>query len=271
MSSRSFSPSLNRRNRTTAELNPGLNGRLQSYAHAARGAVTNLNKSALAASALTVAGVGLVASLPAVAEIVYTPANIKIANSRTGIATVQLDINNDGQPDFQLAALFGASFSSGNHVIYQMMSVFGDLQANQAMSTRGGDGFAKAALQAGARIGPAGKFGTNPNMAVCDSFNGRHVTSGKWVHASDRYLGVKFQINGQNHYGWVRMNVDCNSGTITGYAYQTIANHPLRAGQGGGGAQAETSPAQSQQLSPKPASLGALAAGAAGLQTWRPQ
>jgi len=44
---------------------------------------------------------------------------------------------------------------------------------------------------------------------------------GPWAGIYNRFLGVKFQISGQTHYGWV--NVDMRSRTITGYAYETNA------------------------------------------------
>jgi hypothetical protein len=269
VSSRNSAPSLNRRSRPTTELNPSLNRRLQSYVSAAMGAVTNLNKSAFAVSAISVAGVALVASLPTEAEVVYTPANIKITPIRSGVTTVQLDINNDGQPDFQFAALSRASFSSGRDDFYGTLNVGGDLPSNQAMISH--QGGLVAALPRGAKIGPDGKFGPGHYMAICDDFSGSGFTSGNWVHINNRYLGVKFQIDGEIHYGWVRMGTDCNSGTITGYAYETVANQRLRAGQGAADDQIDSGPAALQQLTPKPATLGALAAGAAGLGEWRPQ
>jgi hypothetical protein len=52
-------------------------------------------------------------------------------------------------------------------------------------------------------------------------------------------LGLKFVIHGKVHYGWARFSVtlghhrqyDDVSGTLTGYAYETIPNKPIIAGQ----------------------------------------
>jgi hypothetical protein len=42
-------------------------------------------------------------------------------------------------------------------------------------------------------------------------------------------------IKGKAHYGWVRMNVEIKgmnfTATLTGYAYETIPNKPIIAGQ----------------------------------------
>jgi hypothetical protein len=257
--------SLNRRTRPALELETILDCRLKSYVIAAKGAVSNWNKTAVTASALTIAGVALLASTSAEAEVVYTPADIHVYDSRTGVKSVSLDINNDGQPDFRFQALWGESFSSGNDVVYQTMKVYGNVPSNQGLSTRGD----KAALRIGAPIGPEGKFGPNPVMAVCDDFNGRRFSSGQWINVSSRYLGVKFQIDGETHYGWVRMNVNCNNATITGYAYETIANQPLRAGVLPSANDSGLDPATPTAPGPKATTLGALAAGALGLSAWR--
>ncbi len=260
------SPSANRCSRATAELRTTLDHCLQAYVLAAKGTVSSWNARATV-SALSLAGVALLASPAVEAEVVYTPADIRVYRSRTGITSVSLDINNDGRPDFRFQALFGASFSSGNNVVYQTMKVYGNVPSNQAMSTRG----VKAALPIGARIGPEGKFGSNPIMAVCDDFNGRAFRSGLWIDVSNRYLGVKFQIDGETHYGWVRMTVDCNDGTITGYAYETVANQRIAAGVFPSAGADSGSSAEQKPPIPEPATLGALAAGAVGLPRWRSQ
>jgi hypothetical protein len=81
--------------------------------------------------------------------------------------------------------------------------------------------------------------------------------------SKDRYLGLGFQITGKTHYGWARLNVKVSktaiSATLTGYAYETIPNKPIIAGKTHG----------KDVIALEPASLGALAAGAPGLHTWR--
>jgi hypothetical protein len=70
-----------------------------------------------------------------------------------------------------------------------------------------------------------------------DSDVGPWVGKGKGVR--NRYLGLKFVIHGKVHYGWARLSVtlghhrqyDDVSGTLTGYAYETIPNKPIIAGQ----------------------------------------
>lgn len=66
---------------------------------------------------------------------------------------------------------------------------------------------------------------------------GAWVGTGKGV--TDRYLGLKFVVRGEVHYGWARLSVtlghyrqfDDVSGTLTGYAYETVPDKPIIAGQ----------------------------------------
>ena len=61
----------------------------------------------------------------------------------------------------------------------------------------------------------------------------------------DRYVGVRFLIGGQTHYGWIRLTVTTSTEEaarelrITGYAYETLANKPILAGTAATAATAE--------------------------------
>jgi len=50
-----------------------------------------------------------------------------------------------------------------------------------------------------------------------------------------RYLGLEFLINGEVHFGWARLTVTCKDlrvlATLSGYAYETVPNTPIIAGQ----------------------------------------
>ena len=54
-----------------------------------------------------------------------------------------------------------------------------------------------------------------------------------------RYLGLRFNIQRQIHYGWAQFDVhiidnETLAATLFGYAYETIPGRGLRAGQTGG-------------------------------------
>ena len=47
------------------------------------------------------------------------------------------------------------------------------------------------------------------------------------------YLGVEFEIDGADHYGWIRLTVGGagNGGVIHDWAYNSIPGQPILAGQ----------------------------------------
>ena len=56
---------------------------------------------------------------------------------------------------------------------------------------------------------------------------------GKWPGQTDKYLGLKFEIGSDTHYGWIRMDVtpDCDSIIIKDFGYNTVPNQGILAGQ----------------------------------------
>ncbi|TND07610.1 MAG: hypothetical protein FD123_3162 [Bacteroidetes bacterium] len=56
---------------------------------------------------------------------------------------------------------------------------------------------------------------------------------GNWLGVNDKYLGVRFMIGTDTHYGWVRISVSTGSDSITikEYAYQALPGVGTTAGQ----------------------------------------
>ena len=242
-------------------INPKLNQNLAAYVVAA-----------------TAAGVGLLAGAPsAEAKVVYTSTYVRLG-------TYFPDINHDGVYDF--------AFRSYGFCISQAVGSVcgGSINLNYSSYTKGkfmgaNNGFASA-LFAGDRIGPPGQF--NARQIVASNFYrffsgtidpphwfGPFANGGKGVR--DRYIGLKFNIGPEAHYGWMRISVEIRNpqkdgfnAIVTGYAYETEPNKPIIAGQ-------KTSTAESSALkptlldpsTPPQASLGMLARGAEGLTLWR--
>lgn len=216
-----------------------------------------INKYALAASA---AGVGVLAlAQPAAAKIVYTPANVLIQ----GVG-YDLDLNGDGVVDFT----FLNSTSCETNCFADVRGIRRTL-GNQIVGLVPFE----AALSAGAPIGPRRHFTSSGNMA--DSTNG--AARGPWVNVTNRYLGVKFVIQSQFHYGWARFTVSHQGQgfgaftvTLTGYAYETVPNRPIAAGKESGGDEAVGMNLPTFRTpATQPASLGLLAGGAPALVAWR--
>ena len=215
-----------------------------------------LNMYALAASA---AGVGVLAfTQPAEAKIVYTPTHHVIGKKDT----YKLDLNHDKIADFALVNTRGCNTDFCVDVLSAIPS--------GGNGVEGARGFLSipyaSALKRGARIGPKDPF-SGRLMASSESSQG---TIGKWLNVTNGYLGLRFNIHGKTHYGWARLTVQVLHGafiktTLTGYAYETVANKPIIAGMTrSDGDEMSMVPPASQ-----PASLGLLAQGSPALPVWR--
>jgi hypothetical protein len=229
-----------------------------------------LNAYALAASA---AGVSLLAlTQPSAAKIVYTPTHQVIGTHHN----YPLALNHK-TADFIIINTNCTNGSRCNNFTYARLGVGA---ASWPWSGNGvesaGNQYQAAALKAGARISGARRFIRGASMASqFVGFSVSHTrTLGRWVNVSDRYLGLKFKINGKFHYGWARLNVKVLEGqfkitaTLTGYAYETVPGKAIIAGATKGPDDAEPE-ASLHSPTPEPAALGMLAVGAPGLSIWR--
>ncbi len=59
--------------------------------------------------------------------------------------------------------------------------------------------------------------------------------TGLWAGKSDKFLGIRFKIDGNQHYGWIKLSHDKISDKISliSYAYQKIAGKAIEAGHTG--------------------------------------
>jgi hypothetical protein len=223
-----------------------------------------LNLYALAAGA---AGVGMLAlAQPAEAKIVYTPAHNKLTHGHH----LSIDLNHDRATDF-VVAIKSQYWSSMCTFCEQSMSVYGNGNAGAGVI---GTKVEAAALKKGAVIGPHDSFQNiqNAGRLMASGFNDNnsfHSVNGQFANKKNRFLGVKFEIRGTAHYGWVRFSdvtVVFENGVaplitaeLNGYAYETIPNKAIIAGTTKG----------PDVITVQPASLGRLARGSAGLAAWR--
>ena len=212
------------------QLSPRLTNRLVTYAAAAGAAA-------------------FVGSTGANAEVVYTPTHAKVGYY------YPLDLNNDGINDFRIHSY---ALSGDGSLLVSPLHQGNRIAATFQACYRGS--VAAAALASGAVIGPDKKFLAN---ATCMIRSFSSTINGPWQLAQDRYLGLVFVIDGKEHFGWARLTNHgfgiFDSTDILGYAYETMPNKPIVAGDEGSQAKA----------SAQPATLGALAAGAPALNSWR--
>src|SRR5579863_7109476 len=225
-----------------------------------------LTAYALAAAA---AGVSILAlTARSEAEIVYKQAHRVIGDG----ATFNLDLTGDGTVDLTIENKHHhhctSDFCSSSQFLNVKMA-----GANQVVYNV----YGAVAMKPGMQIGAKNVWrGGLQNMAVMLGSFGTSGVGGSWVNVNNRYVGVKFVIKGQTHFGWARLNVKVQvpqiiTATLTGYAYETIANKPITAGQTKGPANATVKETTASLAGPsrEPLTLGVLALGARGLSIWR--
>ncbi|HTA23450.1 MAG TPA: hypothetical protein VK763_07955 [Terriglobales bacterium] len=211
----------------TLKISDSLTRQLNTYAQVA---------SAAGVSVLALAGASE-------AKVVYTET---YQVTHTGFP-LYIDLNHDGIKDFLVRTTFYVG-SSGSEIGLAASGYrnINNVVAGRRFSRSGYFSSAAFALRAGARIGPEGNFSVRFPFMAEELFNGvgsQYSALGAWVGTGkgvkDRYLGLKFVIRDEVHYGWARLSVrlghhrqfDDVSGTLTGYAYETVPNEPIIAGQ----------------------------------------
>jgi len=238
-----------RSRRKTFQVSKSLNRQLNTYA---------LVASAAGVSVLALAGASE-------AKVVYTE-TYEVTRAHIPL---YMDLNHDGINDFLLRTTYYAGTSyfkvglsaSGNHILSNMVAGQRFRRSSYFLS-------GASALPAGARIGPERAFPIHHPFMAEELFEKNVGTSqysdlGAWVGkgkgVSNRYLGFRFVIHGELHYGWARVSVmlahhrefDDVSATVTGYAYETVPNKAIIAGHMTG----------ADVITVQPATLGSLALG----------
>lgn len=234
---------------------------------------SNLTRQAtlysLVAAAASVSMLAL--AQPAESEVVVTKKTIPILLS--DYDGVRISLTNNGIDDFTFY-LFASDTrtSTGNGKVFSELVIGNGKDGRGVVGGSRGSRLYASALRRGVQVGPSAKFVSSSIAARIEEKFESGAVLGKWGgNPKDRYLGVRFLINGATHYGWVRLTVITEpklmSATITGYAYETVANKPIFAGT----AEKPTAEAQvpeSLQSQAGP-SIGMLALGSQGLTLWR--
>ena len=198
---------------TTSRKQLGTSTGSRATAHLGKTLEKNLVAYIAAAAATGVGALALGQS--AEAKIVYTPTNINVTNG------LGLDLNNDGVNDFTfVSTTSGVGWYVAVKPVYSGNLIWGK-HPNQ------GAAYASA-LRAGVTVRASKKLQAS-HTYMCDV--NIETSGGPWLGAKNRYLGLKLLINGKAHYGWARLSFSACNGTLTGYAYETIANKSIKTGK----------------------------------------
>jgi hypothetical protein len=200
----------------------------------------------------TVAGAVTACSSFAHAEVVYTPVHSRVEQD------FPIDLNHDGINDFHVTSYDYSG--SGELDVYPLVEGNRIIYTPEVCHDEAGGA---AALHEGGVIGGDRDFSAEANCMAYGFRSSINISNGAWAHAKNLYLGFAFVIDRKQHFGWARLSFGQFSfqelGIITGYAYETIPGKPIIAGDEGTNTKAST----------QPATLGALAAGAPALNSWR--
>ncbi|OMP30591.1 T9SS type A sorting domain-containing protein [Mangrovimonas sp. DI 80] len=169
-------------------------------------ASSNLSKSIAQYSAMALA---LNGSTNVLGQIVYTDVDPDITGT-----FYNLNTNNDNTNDFQIQMVF----PWGNIVYLQT------LNTNSFMGTENGYNWISTTPL---DIGQAISSGQN-------WFQGNGFIAGGYstsIATPNKYVGLRFKLGSNTHYGWVRLDVNANNITIKDYAYNTTPGESINAGQ----------------------------------------
>jgi hypothetical protein len=188
------------------------------------------------------------------AQVVYTDVNPDFLFSGN-LNTYSLDLNNDGIEDFTLTTLDTIqSYMSGSYSYKATIvgaAIRNPVQSNSWLINSASNFLVPESLNQGDVVGSSGVLGSaysssigSPivaNIQYTSFLNGvpastSNSTFGDFDFDQEGILGVKFNINGNYHFGWARIEVTSN-GTVSikDYAYDTNPNTSIIAGDNGAG------------------------------------
>jgi hypothetical protein len=191
-----------------------------------------------------VAGAALLIPGTAAAEIQYTDVDPDETLTTPG-DLFEVDFNGDGTVDMNLALVTGTGTYGGTALYQNFAWAFGYGYGSFAGSTQsfGAIFYFPFAYNSGDMIGSSAQW---QNASAVGSMN--YLTSvggapayqgGNWVNATDKYLGCRFVVAGNFHYGWIRMDVGTagpsNFITIKGFAFEDVPDAEIEAGATSGG------------------------------------
>jgi len=179
------------------------------------------------------AGVALTIGTKAHTEIRYTdidPDKVIPQAENFKTSDVLLDMNNDGTPEFKIFQSY--SYTYYFYYLYSYNSVrLEPVNDGLSVINATGDNNYVAALNSNDLISSQQNFGTHHLLGGLSYYETSPI--GQWPDMGSRFMGVKFKIGENIHYGWVRLRVprNCENFTVIDFAYEDVPGKEIKAGQ----------------------------------------
>lgn len=175
------------------------------------------------------AGTLVAAANTANAQIVYTDITPDTTVNTGG--AYDLDLDNDGNVDFQFQLQHGTYMYGTFAIPYDLGMLAPEPGTGNAIDTLGG----AVAHNLNDPIGSSLLW--VDDAAASYQILGAAIpllsyAYGNFLGQSDKYLGLRFKIAGNDHYGWARLDMDASatSFVIKDYAYDATAGNSIPAG-----------------------------------------
>ncbi len=148
------------------------------------------------------------------------------------------DIDGDGVNDFTIR-IGNYNGADGNYR-YSDIEAF-EYTTNEVLTTQGtysyggysGNAEFATPLASGAAINAAARSNNYGIFGYDGEIYGYTISASNLFAGEEAYVGLKFDISGATHYGWIRVGVSENTVTVVvkDYAYNIVAGESLEAGE----------------------------------------
>lgn len=141
-----------------------------------------------------------------------------------------LDLNGDGITDYEISndGVFSGVTPGTTARVYTENS-----QSILGLNAGGNYNYPYTLFEGEAIDADATTWITDPNYQTLN-WQGCAYTNSQWCDGQiDKYMGLRINVDGNQHYGWVRMDIpaDASSITIKDYAFNTVPGEGILAGE----------------------------------------
>ncbi|MES2267647.1 MAG: hypothetical protein V4520_12855 [Bacteroidota bacterium] len=174
---------------------------------------------------------------PSSQNIVYRTLNMKVGYNKN----IFLDANADGSTDISFSGVL--IMHDGKQHLY--LSAYGKTSNGNKLFVKKGDGLVNGSLWAYPFNKDEPVELTNANQVTLTapqqkasimsviSTGPQTSVDGLWANKTDKYLGFAIKMNGEPHFGWIKLSHDAatNEIIVSEYAYNKMSGEDIIAGE----------------------------------------